>query len=75
MAEFITSVTAEKEELEHEARRAKEEEDMAHRVTGVLDPFVRELASFSGNGDLTAKIAQAYHILDEDGSGAMFVAD
>ena len=51
------------------APQEKEEEDMAHRVTGVLDPFVENLAQFNGNGDLTAKIAKSYVILDEDGSG------
>jgi len=33
--EFISSVTAEKEEIDKKARRMKEEDDMAHRVTGM----------------------------------------
>ena len=69
--EFITSVTQEKEELEKQKQKLKEEEDMAHRVTGVLDPFVENLAQFNGNGDLTAKIARSYVTLDEDGSGGL----
>ena len=62
-------MTQEKEEIEKKKQKIKEEEDMAHRVTGVLDPFVESLAQFNGNGDLTAKIAKSYVILDEDGSG------
>ena len=42
--EFISSVTAEKEGLEREKQKQKEEEDLAQRVTGVLDPFVETLA-------------------------------
>ena len=65
--EFISSVQAEKDDAEKKKMREKEEIDMAHRVTGVLDPFVEMLASFNGEGDLTQKISASYTFLDEDG--------
>ena len=44
---------------------------MAQRVSGVLDPLVENLAQFNGNGDLTAKIADVFKVMDEDGSGGL----
>jgi len=38
---------------------------------GVLDPFVENLAAFTGKGDLTNKVAMSYELLDEDGSGGL----
>ena len=40
-------------------------------MTGVLDPFVQELALFGGKADLVQRIAASYEILDEDGSGGL----
>ena len=69
--EFISFVQNEKDQAEQQARREKEEEDKAQRVSGVLDPLVENLAQFNGNGDLTAKIAEVFSVMDADGSGGL----
>ena len=69
--EFVTSVTNEKEALEKQVQLLKEEAHMAHRITGVLDPYTETLAQFNGTNDLTAKLKEGYTLLDQDGSGGL----
>jgi hypothetical protein len=45
------------EALEKQTQLLKEEAHMAHRITGVLDPYTETLAQFNGTNDLSAKIS------------------
>ena len=69
--EFISSVTAEKD-AKHKALLAqKEQEAHASRQAGVLDPLTAAIATFYDNNDLSAKIKDSYHRLDENNSGGL----
>ena len=54
--EFVSSVTAEKEESARREALKKEQELHASRVNGVLDPLTATIAYFNDNDDLSAKI-------------------
>ena len=54
--EFISAVSLEKEEAQKQRDRKREQEAMASRVTGVLDPLSAAISEFWDYEDLTTKI-------------------
>eukprot|EP00960_Hanusia_phi_P068461 766852-Hanusia_phi.AAC.3 len=69
--EFISAVSLEKEELQRQGDRKKEQEGLASRVTGVLDPLSAAISEFYDYDDLTMKIVDTYNSLDTNASGGL----
>eukprot|EP00960_Hanusia_phi_P036916 752595-Hanusia_phi.AAC.2 len=67
--EFTASVTREKEEQEMQLKEQRELEAKASRISGVLDPLLRNISSFNDSLDLSRRISHLFDKFDNDKYG------
>eukprot|EP00960_Hanusia_phi_P006656 190222-Hanusia_phi.AAC.8 len=69
--EFISSIQAEKAQIEAANREQDEKEKELRRSKSVLDPLSSHLSLFVNERDLMQRISETYERLDKDGSGGL----